>query len=252
MDSRLPEKYQEIEFEGDTLISVYRPGEGIALPVRTICAVLGLDLKGQSERIRNHEVLRQGLRKDRVPVDGKVREIAVLLHKYIPFWLATISPHMVRDQARAKLIRYQTELVDVLAQIYLRNADTQVATTQQRIDEALADIRRLVEAQISHERRLSIVEEIVSDLQQRSPVSASQAAYIQRSIKRIAKRYELRTERDIFGKLFAQFCIDLGTPRYDALPESRYDDALAWLRQVSQSYLPDDPDALPPLQETLL
>lgn len=77
MDSLLPERYQECEFEGDALRSVYRPGEGIAVAVRAICAALGLDLKSQSERIRNHEVLRQGLRKDRVPVDGNVREIAV-------------------------------------------------------------------------------------------------------------------------------------------------------------------------------
>ncbi|NTW97114.1 MAG: hypothetical protein HGB28_01015, partial [Oscillochloris sp.] len=180
------------------------------------------------------------------------REIAVLLHKYIPFWLATISPHMVSEQARPKLVRYQTELVDVLAQLYLRSSGARATTTERRIDEALADIRRLVEAQGSHERRLSIVEEIVGDIQQRTPVSAAQAEYIQRSIKRIAKRYEQRTERDIFGKLFAQFCIDLGTPRYDALPEAKYDAALAWLRQAGQTYLPDDPDALPPLQESLL
>ncbi len=252
MDPLLPEKYQEFEFEGDALLSVYRPGKGIALPVRTICAVLGLDLKSQSERIRNHEVLRQGLRKNRVPIDGKAREIAVLLHKYIPFWLATISPHQVRDEARPKLVRYQTELVDVLAQIYLRTSAVPATTAQQRIDEALADIRRLVESQLNHEKRLTIVEEIVGDIQQRTPVSAAQAEYIQRSIKRIAKRFEQRTERDIFGKLFAQFCIDLGTPRYDALPEAKYDDALVWLRQTAQTYLPDDPDALPPVQESLL
>ncbi|MEI7768784.1 MAG: phage antirepressor N-terminal domain-containing protein [Chloroflexales bacterium] len=247
-----PEKYHEIEFEGDALLSVYRPGEGMAVPVRTICAVLGLDLRSQSERIRRHEVLRQGLRKDRVPIDGQAREIAVLLHKYIPFWLATISPHQVSAESRLKLVRYQTELVDVLAQIYLRSSDATVTPAQQRIDEALADLRRLVEAQINHEQRLSIIEEIVGDIQQRTPVSAAQAEHIQRSIKRIAKRYELREGRDIFGKLFAQFCIDLGTPRYDALPESRYAQAQAWLGQMAQTYLPDDPDPLPPLQEGLL
>ncbi|MBX0328840.1 ORF6C domain-containing protein [Oscillochloris sp. ZM17-4] len=231
---------------------MYRPGEGMAVPVRTICAVLGLDLKSQSERIRRHEVLRQGLRKDRVPIDGQAREIAVLLHKYIPFWLATISPHQVSEEARPKLVRYQTELVDVLAQIYLRSADAPATPIQQRVDDALADIRRLVESQLNHERRISIVEELVGDIQQRTPVSASQSEYIQRAIKRIAKRFELREGRDIFGKLFAQFCIDLGTPRYDALPEAKYDAALAWLRRTAEMYLPDDPDALPPLQESLL
>jgi len=252
MDELLPEKYQAVEFAGDSLLSVYRPGEGMAVPVRTICTVLGLDLKSQSDRIRKHEVLRQGLRKDLVPIDGKVREIAVLLHRYIPFWLATISPNQVNEEAHPKLVRYQTELVDVLAQLYLRTTDAPATTTQQRVDDALAELRQLIDVHVNHEKRLTIVEEIVADMQQQASVSAAQAEYIQRSIKRIAKRYEKLTERDIFGKLFAQFCIDLGTPRYDALPALKYDVALTWLRQTAQTYLPNDPEALPPLQESLL
>ncbi|NCC31667.1 MAG: hypothetical protein EOM24_06510 [Chloroflexia bacterium] len=251
MDPLLPEKYQEFEFAGDIMISVYRPGEGMALPVRTICAVLGLDLKSQSERIRKHEVLRQGLRKDRVPIDGQAREIAVLLHKYIPFWLATISPHMVRDEVRPKLVRYQTELVDVLAQIYLRVVGPP-ASPEQQLSDALAELRHVLQVQQNQEHRLSIVEEIVSDIQQRTPISAAQGAYLKRAIQRLASRYQQRTGRDIFGKLFGQFCLDLATPRYDALPEAKYDQALAWLSTIAQTYLPDDPDALPPVQERLL
>ena len=45
---------------------------------------------------------------------------------------------------------------------------------------------------------------------------------------------------------------ELGTPRYDALPAGRYQAALAWLAQQAAAYLPDDPDALPPLQDALL
>jgi hypothetical protein len=252
MDPIIPEKYQEFEFAGDTMISVYRSGEGMALPVRTICAVLGLDLKSQSERIRKHEVLRQGLRKDRVPIDGQAREIAVLLHRYIPFWLATIAPHMVSDQARPKLVRYQTELVDVLAQIYLRIAEPAPDPQQQQLSAALAELQRLLHMQQNHEQRLSVVEEIVSDIQKRTPISAAQVAYLKRAIQRIASRYQQRSGRDIFGKIFGQFCFDLAIPRYDALPEAQYDAALRWLQQTAQFYLPDDPDALPPLQEQLL
>ena len=63
MDSQLPEKYTTLQFEGDTLITVFREGEGIAVPVRVLCEALGLDLRSQSERLRKHDVLRQGLRK---------------------------------------------------------------------------------------------------------------------------------------------------------------------------------------------
>jgi hypothetical protein len=186
------------------------------------------------------------------PIDGRVREIAVILHKYIPFWLATISPEQVRPEVRPKLVRYQTELVDVLAQIYLRPTGGPVTAIQQRLDEAIADIRLLMQAQHDHEQRISTIEGIVGDLHDRTPINAAQAAYIQRSIKRIAQRTERKTGQDIFGRLFAQFQIDLRTLRYDALPASRYDAALDWLREQAHKYLPDDPDALPPVQETLL
>jgi hypothetical protein len=252
MDSQLPEKYTTLQFEGDTLITVFREGEGIAVPVRVLCEALGLDLRSQSERLRKHDVLRQGLRKELVPIEGRVREIAVILHKYIPFWLATISPHQVHEDVRPKLVRYQTELVDVLAKLYLQPKASSPTAVQRRLDEAIEDIRLLMSAQRDQEQRITNIEEIVGDLQQRTPINAAQAAYIQRAIKRIAQRYERKTGQDIFGRLFAQFQIDLGTPRYDALPAAKYDAAGDWLRAKAQQYLPDDPDVLPPMQESLL
>jgi hypothetical protein len=56
----------------------------------------------------------------------------------------------------------------------------------------------------------------------------------------------------MYERLFAQFKIDMGIPRYDALPAKQYENALAWLRRKADEYLPNDPDALPPLQEQLL
>jgi ORF6C domain len=95
---------------------------------------------------------------------------------------------------------------------------------------------------------------VVEDLRQIAKISAVQAEYIQRAIKRIATRYQQRTKTtaNIYERLFAQFKIDMGIPRYDALPASKYDAAVGWLRQQATSMLPDDPDALPPHQEQLL
>ena len=74
---------------------------------------------------------------------------------------------------------------------------------------------------------------------------------IKRAIQRIATRYKRRTGQEIYGKLFAQFCIDMGTPKY-ALSPAGNDAALSWLRERAAELLPDDADALPPLQEKLL
>jgi hypothetical protein len=56
----------------------------------------------------------------------------------------------------------------------------------------------------------------------------------------------------LVGKLFAEFTLALGTPRYDALPARKFDDAVAWLERRAAELLPGDDAVLPPRQERLL
>jgi P22_AR N-terminal domain len=275
---RLPRpraKVQEIPFEEDRLIAVILEGEGIAVPVREICRTLGLDIDTQSARLREHEVLSQGLRVVRIRYGDRIRSVVAILHKYIPFWMATITPGLVAEYVRPKLVRYQIELVDLLAAIYgggLQGAlpapaDTVTTALQQRLVDAITEVRLAREALLAsqqevreqldtHEIRLTAAEGLMDDLQAQiashTTITAAQREVIQRAIKRIAVRYEQRTGKDIFGLLFSQFCVDLGTPKYGLLPAGKYDAALDWLRQKAAEYLPNDPDALPPLQEALL
>ena len=278
MDERLPRKrtqVQEVQFDEDRLLAVILEGEGVAVPVREICQALGLDIDSQSARLREHEVLSQGLRVVRIRYGDRMRSIVALLHKYIPFWMATITPGLVGEHVRPKLIRYQIELVDLLAAIYGGEqrdvlpvaADAATTALQRRLIDAITEVRLAREALLaahqetqaqlsSHEVRLTAVEGLMDELQEQiathTTITAAQREVIQRSIKRIATRYERRMSKDIFGLLFSQFCIDLGTPKYGLLPAGKYDDALTWLRRKALEYLPDDPDALPPLQEALL
>jgi hypothetical protein len=277
-DAHLPRrraKVQEIQFDEDRLIAVILDNEGVAVPVREICRALGLDIDTQSARLREHEVLSQGLRVVRIRYGDRMRSIVAILHKYIPFWMATITPGLVNETSRPKLVRYQIELVDLLAAIYSGDmraalpvpADRVSNALQQRLSDAIQEVRLAREALLaaqqqtheqlqSHEVRLTAVEGLMDDLQEQiashTTITAAQREVIQRSLKRIAVRYERRTGKDIFGLLFSQFCLDLGTPKYGLLPAGKYDAALDWLRAKAQDYLPDDPDALPPLQESLL
>jgi len=266
-------RYHPVRFDGDELQAVYLD-DGIAVPVRTICQVLGLDVETQSARLREHDVLAQGIRLVRVPMSGRVRSVVALLHRFIPFWLATISPHQVRDDVRPKLVRYQIELVDLLAALYgneLRPAPVSTEGLPQalgeRLIQALIELRLAREALVSaqqstefrleqHDGRITTVEGLMDDLQQQlashTTITGPQQEVIKRSITRLAARYKRRTGQDIFGRLFAQFCIDLGTPKYALLPAGKYDEALAWLRTRATELLPNDADALPPLQESLL
>lgn len=268
-------RFNTIEFDGDSLPAVILEGEGIAIPVRTICQALGLDVQSQSDRLRDHDVLADGLRVVRVPRGQQLRPVMALLHRFIPFWLATIVPSQVKPAVRPKLIRYQLELVDVLALLYGGDVqsrqpvavDPAAAAIQQHITQALLELRllrdTLLEAQnradtrlTVHEQRMDAIEDVLGELQDQftaqTTITAAQQEVIKRSIQRLARRYEQQTGQPMFARLFGQFCIDLGTPKYALLPASRYNDALNWLRTQAAELLPNDPDALPPLQETLL
>lgn len=275
------DRYRHVQFAGDEIITVVLD-EGVAVPVRTICLALGLDVQTQSQRLREHEVLMQGLRMVRVQMGNGVRTVIALLHRYIPFWLATITPGHVHPDVRPKLIRYQIELVDVLAALYgneLPTVERPVTESlslalQQQLNDALLQVRLLREALLTqhhgfeerlqtqsqslhdHEQRIGTVELLVDTLQQdlasQTTISAHQQEVIKRAITHMAQRYKRRHGTEIFGKLFGEFCMHLGTPKYALLPASKYPAALAWLQDAAQRYLPDDPQALPPLQEALL
>jgi phage FluMu protein gp41 len=277
-----PVRIESVDLDGDELVAAVLEGEGVAVPIRLVCDALGLATQPQSDRLREHDVLSQGLRVVRVPIGGRIRSVLAILHTHIAFWLATITPSQVSEEVRPKLIRYQKELVVVLNALYgpalpalppappaaTPGAAIVPAEVQQQLAATIKELRTLrdvllaslAEQQTTREQveslgeRLQTVEDVVEDLRQIAKVSAVQAEYIQRAIKRLATRYQQRTQAgaNYYERLFAQFRIDLGIPRYDALPASKYDAALAWLRQQAAELLPDDPDALPPLQEKLL
>lgn len=275
-----PVRIEHLQFVDDALVAVVLDGEGVAIPVRVVCSALGLDTDSQSARLRDHDVLAQGLRIVRIPIDGRMRAVVAILHTHVAFWLASIPPNVVAEAVRPKLIRYQQELVVVLHALYGPNLalaspaagdplhvpavaaiEAQLAVTQRELltlRTALLDLLRAQHDTDSHvatlETRVEGVADLVSELRQIAKISAAQAEYLQRALKRLAQRVQRKTgtERNMYALLFAQFKMAMGIPRYDALPMQQYDRTLAWLQATAADQLPDDPDALPPMQERLL
>jgi antirepressor protein/ORF6C domain-containing protein len=276
-----------VEFDGDRLIAVVLDGDGVAVPLRVMCESLDLDPATQIDNIRAHPVLSRGIRMVNVSIGGRVRSVTALIHTMIPYWLATVPPNMVKETSRDKLARYQTEVANVLAQLfYGRDAiptepasDPTVAALQQRMSGLLREVRlareALLAAQqqyvqqfashqqqlIEQQQQLTDLSEIVAELQNVIPIGPEQAAYLQRAMKHLAHRTHQRraaaghtgqTEENLYQLLFGQFKAKFRLPRYDALPARRYEEALAWLKERAAELLPDDDDALPPHQEQLL
>jgi antirepressor protein/ORF6C domain-containing protein len=267
-------KIENIQVAGEELVAAILEGEGVAVPIRLVCQALGVSPQKQSEMLREHDALAPGLRIIRVPIGGRIQSVLAILHTHIAYWLGTILPKEVHEDARPKLVQYQTELIAVLNALYGPQVDTSLVPGPLATDlhgqygDVVRQLRALQEtllALTAGQRairgtvdviatRLTTVEDVVEDLRQIQKISAAQAEYIQRAIKRIATRSQQRTKTDanMYERLFAQFKIDMGIPRYDALPAKAYTQALAWLRRTADAYLPNDPDALPPVQEQLL
>lgn len=267
-------KIENIQIAGEELVAAILDGEGVAVPIRLVCQALGVSAQKQSELLREHDALAPGLRIIRVPIGGRIQSVLAILHTHIAYWLSTILPKEVHPDARPKLVQYQTELIVVLNALYGPQVDSslvpgslapeqhaqygdlvrQLRALQETLL-ALTTGQRALQGQVAAlDTRLTTVEDVVEDLRQIQKISAAQAEYIQRAIKRIATRHQQRTKTDtnMYERLFAQFKIDMGIPRYDALPAKAYQRAEAWLRRKADEYLPNDPDALPPAQEQLL
>ena len=279
-------RVEQFDFHGDSLIAVIIDGREAALPIRSVCTAIGLDTQSQSERLREHDVLSQGLRVVKVPMGNRVQSVLAISRRYLAFWLATITPNLVADDIRPKLVRYQEELVDLLDALYGEGStqpttapgEPSLTTLSQRLSAIIAEMRVTREALLASQRRtdekiaeqdvrLSTVEGLLNErlttltgqldeTQQRLldhvKITAAQQSVIRLAIERLGKRYETRTGKKIYDRLHARFCAELGTPRDDALPAGKYQQALDWLRDRAVEYLPHDPDALLPLQESLI
>jgi hypothetical protein len=215
-----------------------------------------------------------------VVINGRVRSVAALIHTHIPYWLATISPALVNDETKPKLIRYQEEILDILARLFVGepaipkpvSTDPTVMAIQQRLDATIREMRLAREALIAElrqakasigdtQQQLTSLTDIVTELQDIVPIAPHQAEYIQRAIKRLAHRTTqqrqrqpgyAQSEENLYQLIFGQFKAHFRIPRYDALPMKKYPEALAWLEAKAAELLPGDPDALPPHQERLL
>lgn len=274
-----PPREEIVEFDGDRLVAVILEGDGVATPVRLLCESIGLDPDVQMANIREHPVISTGLRVVNVSGERGVRSVAALLHTMIPYWLATIPPNQVNEASRPKLIRYQREVANVLARLFYGAdavpetpaADPAVAALQQRVQDALREVRVARDALLfaqqqyaaqlnEQQRQIESLAEIVTELQEYIPIGPKQAEFIQRSIKHLARRVHLQRkasgkaddERNVYEMLFGRFKLEFKIPRYDALPRRRYAEALVWLERRAAELLPGDPDALPPRQERLL
>ncbi|MBS1098545.1 hypothetical protein JK191_13545 [Gluconobacter sphaericus] len=105
-----------IDFHGAKLIAV--PGdkpETTLVAMKPIVEGMGLDWGGQHKKMLAHPVLCKGISVTEILSDGGAQATVCLTLDLLNFWLATIHPDRIKDQAvRARVVEYQTECARVL------------------------------------------------------------------------------------------------------------------------------------------
>lgn len=109
-----------IDFYGDTILA-RRTGPGprdVGVVFRKLCENLGCDLGTQLAIVRK-AAWANCWDSPTVAADGKTRSMTMISLKAVPMWLAGISADRVAPHVREKLVRYQLEAADVLADHFM-------------------------------------------------------------------------------------------------------------------------------------
>lgn len=108
-----------VEFHGATLSASIIDGAP-CVAIRPIVEALGLDWASQFTRIKRHPVLSATVVvTTTVAEDGKNREMMFLPLSMLNGWLFGVSVNRVKPELRDKLIQYQRECFEVLADHFL-------------------------------------------------------------------------------------------------------------------------------------
>lgn len=113
---------QLIPFMGDELAAALTSTGSIYITLPAMCSALGLDLKGQMQRIKRTRVLASGLRLIPLRTSGGTQRINCLRVDKVALWLAGVQTDRIKPQFRGKIEAYQEELAPVATQVFLRLA----------------------------------------------------------------------------------------------------------------------------------
>lgn len=107
-----------VQFRGDTLFAIER-NDGVFVAVKPINDRLGLVWSNQHRRIKRDPILSEGMAIMAIPSPGGEQETTCLSLRYLNGWLFGIDSSRVKPELRERVLAYQRECYDVLADHFL-------------------------------------------------------------------------------------------------------------------------------------
>ncbi len=245
----LPVEQKSVSFYNDEIIAIRASDGAVYVPIRPICENLGVTLAGQRERIHRDPVLSEMVTSVSVTLTQQAREMLCLPLNYIPGWLFGISADRVKPELRDKIIRYQKECFNVLAEAFVEGrltadesfADLLAGASPETIQayqvaQAVLQLARnqvMLEARLrgvldDHELRLEAVEAQLR-LGTARYVTEEQASQISQAVKAVALAQGKKTGRNEFGAVYGELYRKFGITGYKMLPARRFDEAMKFL-----------------------
>lgn len=103
-----------VPFEGDELVAAKQSDGTILVAFSRLCENLGLNRRGQVQRVQRHAIMNRGLVSVAVDTEGGPQTIQCLRLDLLPLWLSGVQASRVKPELQEKLIRYQEEAATVL------------------------------------------------------------------------------------------------------------------------------------------
>lgn len=261
-----PIEQKTILFYEDEIVAVVVDESGrqqIYVPLRPICDYLGLDWPSQYKRVRRDPVLSEATNSVVItttefdPSSNRPRTGAMICLplKYLNGWLFGVNANRVKDNLRERLIRYQRECYDILAQAFQSPAARpDASTTLLQVREMGLAIARMAEEQIEFDHRLGATENrldqaaiVVSDVRRRltaveqrlnpgQAITDDQAAQLSQAVKTIALTLGQQTGRNEFGAVYGELYRRYGITSYKLLPAPRFHEAMTFLTDWATSF----------------
>ena len=253
-----------VEFYEDEITAIRTQDGTVFVPLRPICDLLGVQWAAQRKRINRDDVLSKYVRTLSVSVTDTLRtrdrSMVCLPLKYISGFLFGINASRVDPSLKERLVIYQEECYEVLANAFasgrltnhqaIMDADSPAARAYQ-IATALQDLARyqwMMEKRIdSAETQLTTHDNLLADygdriesleLQLISPdhiISDGQASQISQAVKAIALELGKRSGRNEYGGVYGELYRRFEITSYKNLHASKFDDALNWLTNWYQT-----------------
>lgn len=118
----IDQRVVRLDEEGNEVVAVRLSTGAIYVPIRPLCATLGLEASGQIQRIRRREALAEMLRTIPIPTAGGTQDLACIHVEAVPLWLSGVDTARVTEDLRAKLVDFQRWARSRIAEAFLAEA----------------------------------------------------------------------------------------------------------------------------------